>query len=122
MELNRESIDQVVRDFYTKAVNDIIIGYHFRHIQNFDTHIPRIVDFWELQLTGKTVHPKSLPFNLLQVHAPLKFTSGQLDRWVLLFLETLTHSKIGISAKQAWEEKVQHFQQIFCKSAHFFKA
>ena len=48
--MNTQIIDNVVIDFYEIAKNDFLIGYHFRHIKNFDTHIPKIQRFWYLSL------------------------------------------------------------------------
>jgi hypothetical protein len=47
-------IGAVVTAFYSEAKNDILIGYHFRNIPDFEEHIPRIITFWEIQLLGKS--------------------------------------------------------------------
>lgn len=50
---NEEWILQVVQHFYDKARVDVLIGYHFRIIKDFETHIPRIAAFWDMQLLAK---------------------------------------------------------------------
>ena len=100
--------------FYKKAVTDILIGHHFRKIdegnvenphplfpdlQNFSHHIPRIIDFWLGQLdikknvsrnenSGKD-HNSHKPFALIKTHHKLSIRQGELDRWVALFFQTL---------------------------------
>ena len=62
-------IDSVIQSFYDKAKKDILIGYQFRVIDNFDTHIPKIVSFWQLQLNKEITNRDHLPFNLLKLQA-----------------------------------------------------
>lgn len=106
---------EVITNFYTKATSDILIGYHFRHIDNFDTHLPRIASFWQLQLTGKIDDKGQLPFHLIQVHIPLKVNLGEIDRWAKLFEQTLIEfvksKKISEEFKNSWMEKVNHFKE-----------
>lgn len=113
------TIEKVVRSFYNKATNDIIIGYHFRNIKNFDEHIPRIVEFWELHLLNKKsdIDP---PFDLYGTHAPLQMTVGQLNRWVVLFFEVLDESKLNGEMKDKWKTKIQVFQKKFLLRSDLF--
>lgn len=113
--INYPVILEVVESFYQKATTDFLIGYHFRSIEDFDSHIPRIAAFWELQLTGKTERRHELPFKLLDVHRPLGIKTGELGRWVVLFTETLDTfvKKQAITESEArlWIEKVHFFEQ-----------
>ncbi|MBA2405688.1 MAG: preprotein translocase subunit TatC [Bdellovibrionales bacterium] len=84
-----EWIFQVVTSFYNKAKNDVLIGYHFRIITDFDSHIPRIASFWDLQLQGATERTITEPFDVMKVHIPLKIKRGELGRWLVLFKKTL---------------------------------
>ena len=115
MSLSYESILKVTEDFYAKAKVDFMIGYHFRVINDFDTHIPKIADFWTLQLTGKIVDKAHLPFNLIEVHKALNARKGEYGRWVVLFTETLEKSVLSEiiteSDKEKWLEKIEFFKQ-----------
>ena len=108
------TILKIIKSFYDTAKKDILIGYHFRVISDFDEHIPRIADFWNLQLNGQLENRDHLPFDLVNVHRPLKINSGELDRWVLLFKHNLEQyiSTGEISPEQAnsWMEKVDRFR------------
>lgn len=108
-----EVILKIVDSFYLKANHDILIGYHFRVVENFQEHIPKIADFWYLQLTGKINNPKSLPFNLLKVHDALKINRGEIGRWKMLFQKTLNEfedeNQITSEQSREWMAKVELF-------------
>jgi truncated hemoglobin YjbI len=112
-------IFEVVDSFYQKAKTDVLIGYHFRVISDFDEHIPRIATFWELQLLGKPSRDIKEPFDMMNVHIPLLIKPGELGRWLLLFRKTLDE-KISEypeykNLREAWEERLQTFEKIFQK-------
>lgn len=115
-------IAHVVREFYRRATVDVLIGYHFRHINDFSTHLPRINAFWEMQLLGKTTIPLTQPLDAIMAHVPLRIHTGEVGRWVKLFQETLLAERAqdadGITER--WQEKVLHFQQIFLRSPLLF--
>lgn len=107
----------VVDSFYAKAKTDVLIGYHFRVIQDFDSHIPRIATFWELQLLGKPSRTITEPFDMFNVHLPLKIKPGELGRWLVLFRKTLDE-KIAENPefkplRELWEERLETFEGIF---------
>ena len=118
--LASKEIREVVVDFYRKAVDDIIIGYHFHHIEDFSTHIPRIVSFWERQLLG-TSAPHT-PFHFIAAHLPLKIKKGEVGRWMLLFEKTLEAHPLREVSKEKWRQKLQHFRQVFLKHPNLTKS
>lgn len=101
--------------FYKKATNDFMIGYHFRKIDNFDEHIPRIASFWQLQINGKIDKSITMPFDLINAHLPLGVKRGEIGRWVHLFKETLNETEIDKEIKRKWLEKVNFFQEVLLK-------
>jgi truncated hemoglobin YjbI len=117
MSLSYENILEVVEAFYAKATTDVMIGYHFRHIEDFNTHFPRIAAFWDIQLNGKTTRPVMKPFDLIGVHKPLKIKIGEVGRWVVLFEQTLSefrqrdgHHKVEYIN---WRTKIHYFRDVF---------
>lgn len=112
---------EIIHAFYDKAKTDILIGYHFRHIENFETHIPRIADFWQLQLTGTIDNPQSLPFNIIDTHKHLMVKTGEVDRWVMLFTNTLDEfiqkQKLSSEQKEFWLKKIKPFRDRIYKFA-----
>jgi truncated hemoglobin YjbI len=114
---DNEWIFQVVDSFYQKAKTDVLIGYHFRVITDFDSHIPRIATFWEMQLLGKTSRKVTEPFDMMNVHLPLLIKPGELGRWLILFRKTLDE-KVNehpefLKLRETWEERLQTFEGIF---------
>jgi truncated hemoglobin YjbI len=120
-----KQIHSVVEAFYSKAISDPIIGFHFRKIQEFEgadplrppieafaKHIPRIVNFWRMQLLEEK-NLETVPFNLIKTHQYLGLKRGQIDRWLILFIETLKESDCSQDFKNLWEEKARHFRSKF---------
>ncbi len=108
-----EFIKKVVTDFYVKARTDILIGYHFNHIKDFDQHLERIFAFWNMHLL-KIAPPFS--YRLMATHIPLGIKPGEINRWIKLFLETLEEDKNMISDQKLitdWIEKVEMFRNFF---------
>ena len=123
-------IKKIIDEFYEIAKNDIIIGYHFRHIENFDTHLPKIYQFWALQLlrlnkTEKVAHTRGTSTsNLIEKHLYLKIKKGEVGRWVLLFQQVLekninTDNDLKKLNKE-WVAKTERFHQAFLNSKKLF--
>lgn len=103
-------IKKVIETFYQKAREDILLGYQFAKIKDFNEHIPRIIAFWEIQLLGKTERPIDSPFDLMNVHRPLHIKRGELDRWVVLFEKTLVECNTDQDLKEEWMKRVMYFR------------
>lgn len=114
-----EWIFNVVDSFYQKAKVDVLIGYHFRIIKDFDTHIPRIASFWELQLLGTTSRPLEKPFNVVGLHLPMGIKRGELGRWLLLFRQSLKHETQKHPEMEnlsiLWDERLTFFEGVFLR-------
>ncbi len=128
-------INEVVDDFYRLATTDILIGHQFRKIalkesmpghplrpplEAFSHHLPRIKTFWYIQLLGETKSKEETPFDLIQVHRELFIRMGELNRWLVLFDQTL--NELGKNRTelddfvQKWKDKVQIFETKFKNS------
>ncbi len=116
---DKDFIFSVVSAFYEKAKIDVLIGYHFRHITDFDSHIPRIAAFWEIQLLGKTERLIDVPFDMIGVHRPLSIKKGELGRWLVLFKQTLEEKMIGNQhfedLKKEWLSRLEFFEKTFLR-------
>ncbi len=119
-------IEEVVDSLYEKAISDFLIGYHFKKIQtgealhptlsDFAHHLPRIKIFWKFQLLKG--FKNTLSFNLKETHIPLKIHKGELDRFMLLFNETLeqfekTYPRLTLF--NDWRSRLQFFYVQFVK-------
>lgn len=118
-----EVILNIIEDFYEKATNDFMIGYHFRNISDFDSHIPHIAEFWNLQINGK-LHTPETRFDVINRHVPLNIKKGELNRWIILFNETLDSfqesNEQSAETILQWREKIDHFKNIFLNSKLLF--
>ena len=119
-------IEDLVDSFYEKAISDFLIGYHFKKIQTGDAlyptlsdfahHLPRIKVFWKTQLLKD--FKNTLSFNLKESHIPLKIRKGELDRFMLLFNETLDQFEKNQSNQnliKEWRLRLQFFKIQFTK-------
>jgi truncated hemoglobin YjbI len=120
--LASETIESVVRAFYGKARTDVLIGYHFARIPDFEAHLPRIFAFWELQLLGSTTRTLESPLDAIRAHVPLRIHTGEVNRWVKLFHETLDESALDSDSRDEWRAKLTHFQQVFLRSPLLFSS
>lgn len=116
-------IQNVVTAFYDKAKTDVLIGYHFRIITDFDAHIPRISAFWELQLLGRTQKILAEPFDVMKAHVSLGIKRGELGRWLVLFRKTLdeevkTQPEFA-GLMDLWLEKLGFFEGVFLRYFRF---
>ena len=88
---NRDDIIKLVNAFYEKVKKDDTIGYIFTEVVqvNWETHLPRMYDFWEniLFCTG------NFDGNPMKTHKDLN-QKKQMDftlfnRWNVMFKETV---------------------------------
>ena len=120
----KPTIQKIVTDFYALATTDVMIGYHFRKIKELDgehplkppieafqSHIPRIINFWEVQLQGKSI--KGETFDLISIHKKLGILPGELGRWLKLFKDILSQYDQDDELIAVWNLKLQHFEEIF---------
>ena len=119
MKISFDTILEIITSFYDKANYDILIGYHFRVIEDFSSHLPRISYFWQLQLTGEIDDRSHLPFEIIPLHKALKMNKGEVFRWVKLFDQTLEDfvidNKITKEQKVEWLLKVEIFKNKLIK-------
>ncbi|REJ75696.1 MAG: group III truncated hemoglobin [Acidobacteria bacterium] len=81
---NRDDIEQLLRRFYSVAMEDELIGHHFVGL-DLESHVPVFTDFWDKVLFGNRVYFG----NPLAVHLKLTgknpITLEHFQRWVELF-------------------------------------
>jgi hypothetical protein len=119
--MNIKQFRSVIASFYHQAVKDVWIGYHFSHIADLTPHIDHIARFWYFQYHQKKVNGfDDEQFNLIQAHLPLKATLGQLNRWIVLFEQSLQQAEqdniIGHEDKKWWIDSILRFKEIFIKN------
>lgn len=100
---DRGDIEAVVRDFYTRAFADPLLGPVFVDIARMDleAHMPIMCDFWETVIFRAGLYKR----NALQVHADLhakaSLTAEHFGRWVDLWHTTVDDHFRGEHADHA---------------------
>ncbi len=103
----RKDIEELVADFYQKALNDKVIGYIFTDVAKIDLehHLPIIADFWEMLLFGTLNFQAKYGRSPMQVHGALNDKENlrleHFGRWVKLFAETVDAKFAGETANLA---------------------
>ena len=98
--VSAEDVTRLISTFYTRVRPDPVIGHFFTEM-DFDTHIPRIVSFWNMILFGDrsfqgdpiTAHQK--------LNARLPMEQLHFDRWIMLFQGTVDDLFAGAKADEA---------------------
>lgn len=101
----RKDIEKLMTRFYSLTLDDLVIGFIFTDIADFDldSHIPVISDFWETVLFGTSKYKGSS--RVMDVHmdlnkkVPLK--KGHFDRWLYLFNKSVDEMFAGPYADKA---------------------
>jgi hemoglobin len=102
----REDIDELMKEFYHRALADEIIGYVFTDVMKLDLekHLPVIGDFWDSLLLGAgTYHLHGR--NPMQIHdninkkTPLVYE--HFERWLEIFYSTIDEMFAGEIADNA---------------------
>lgn len=102
---DRADIERLMRRFYRRTLNDLVIGFIFTDIADFnlESHIPVITDFWETVLFSSHIYKgrnRAMDVHLeLNEKIPLK--KGHFNRWLFLFKKTVDEMYEGEVAKKA---------------------
>lgn len=97
----REDVVNLVNSFYEK-VRVSTIGHFFDEVMHvdWDSHLPKMYDFWEGILFGDSNYSGN-PINVHKhVHALHAFSKADFDEWLRLFRETVDALFEGERAEQ----------------------
>ena len=103
----RADIEELMAEFYHKALTDELIGYIFTDVAkiNLEHHLPIITDFWEMLLFGTVNFQAKYGRSPMQVHGALSektdLRAEHFGRWVKLFCETVDARFAGETADLA---------------------
>lgn len=88
---NRVDIENMVNSFYQKVKKDDLIAFFFDEVAqlNWETHMPKMYDFWEMIVFGKG----DFRGNPMRTHIDLNqkesLEKKHFDRWLVLFNATV---------------------------------
>lgn len=91
-----DDISFVVDDFYTRIQNDAILSVPFKSVADWPEHIERLTHFWWVRFGGKPYLFNY--YNPVAKHFFAGFNRDLLQRWLVLFHETLKNRLTGDQA------------------------
>ena len=107
---NKEDINKLVLNFYTKAMNDPIIGFFFMQVSpiDLDEHALKITEFWNAILFGYDPlvdsHQAKVIKNMLHTHQQTdekaRMQKGHFIRWLYLFFKSVDELYAGQNAEK----------------------
>ena len=85
--IGREPVDRVIASFYERLRADAQLAPFFAHVRDFPAHERVIADFWWIAMGGKVANPAVV--DMLGLHRPMGLRQADMERWLVLFGETL---------------------------------
>lgn len=110
-----KEIEHFIFEFYKIATTDLIIGYHFKKINDFNQHIPHIAKFWLYRLTQEK-NDQGIKFNFIKAHQSLTLKKGEIDRWEMLFKNLLSGADFNQDFKDRWIRDVKLLKSVLIKA------
>lgn len=110
---NIEDIKQLVDTFYSKVNKDERLGYIFNTIAQIDweEHLPNMYNFWESILFGGTAFKGHVMQKHIQLNRKEPLSSGDFDRWLQLWGETVDQLFSGPLADEA-KKRASHIRTL----------
>jgi len=93
----REDLEILLSKFYSKLLSDNTISYIFTDVAkiNLESHLPKIIDFWNLSLFGKGDYSN----NVMKIHLDLnveeKLDEKHFKTWLNHFYDTVDENFSG---------------------------
>ena len=99
----RADCERLVRAFYSRALEDPVIGYIFTDVAKLDleAHVPVIASFWETILLGARTYGGGAFHPHAQIHAKSPLRKGHFERWLALWGDTVDELFSGPRAELA---------------------
>ncbi len=79
---------KVVDEFYTLIQSDSLLKVPFASVHDWPDHIERLTHFWWIRFGGKPYLP-FVSYNPVEKHFFAGFNQEFLERWLLLFHQTI---------------------------------
>jgi len=99
----RLDIERLVQHFYDHVRQEPALGPIFNETVNvnWETHLPKMVNFWENILFQTGSYRGGMMFTHLQVNALTPLTPDLFERWLALFFQSLDELFAGPNADAA---------------------
>lgn len=116
---SREDIELLVKTFYNRLLADDKINYFFNDVAqtNWETHFPKMYDFWETNLLFKQLYKGNPLKSHIEVDEQSNFEQKHFGYWLQHWFNTVDELFEGEKAVLAKERarKMSHtiFMRIF---------
>lgn len=99
---NKQAIHKLVDAFYSKVVNDELLGPIFNDIAqvDWDHHLPIMYNFWESILIGAHYNRDNPMDAHIKLDQKVKLEEAHFERWLELFYHTIDAHFEGPKAKE----------------------
>ena len=103
-----DDIKHLVDQFYSKVIEDEVIGYFFTEIVSLDwnLHIPIMYQFWETILLAKAAYKGNPVIKHTALHKKEPIESQHFDRWIMLWESTIDEHFSGTVAQEAKKKAI----------------
>jgi hemoglobin len=100
---SRADCERLVRTFYSRALEDPVIGYIFTDVAKLDleAHVPRITSFWETILLGAQSYGGGAFRPHAEVHMKSPLRRAHFEQWLRLWFATVDELFAGERAELA---------------------
>lgn len=97
----RADLEQLMAQFYTRLLADNSIGYIFTDVAKIqlETHLPKIVDFWEVVVLNSGQYHKNVLQIHLDLHAKTPLLREHFETWLAHLHESVDAGFAGPNAE-----------------------
>ena len=98
-----DDVEVLVRAFYARALDDVMIGWLFTDVAGLDleAHLPRIQAFWETMLLGAGSYGGGAFAPHAVLHRKAELKAAHFERWLELWRSTIDERFAGERADLA---------------------
>jgi len=98
----RQDVELLVNEFYNKVRADDSLNYIFDDIAKLDweTHLPRMYDFWETILFGASSYKGNPMMKHVELDKIFHLEKPHFNRWLFLWSQTLNENFKGAKADE----------------------
>lgn len=99
----RADVEVLVREFYTRAFADPLLGPVFRDVarMDLDAHLPVMCDFWQTVLFRAGLYQRNALAVHAALHAAFPLSSEHFARWLALWTASVDDNFAGEKAELA---------------------
>lgn len=98
---NKQDLEILLSKFYSNLLSDETISYIFTDVAkiNLESHLPKIIDFWNLSLFGKGNYSNNVMKIHLDLNSEENLNQKHFDTWLNNFNQTVDANFSGKNAE-----------------------